>query len=119
VPDAGVGGRRGPAQAAAGYPTQPGAGRRRRDRHQALAEAARPRRLTRASGPHRSCRLPLSPTPPGVGRSLRRGRLVILRPMPATERRAPVPADQLRIGLVLPTWTTTYLRWEQVLEIAA
>src|SRR5207253_1817733 len=81
---------------------QPGAGRRRRDRHQALAEAARPRRLTRASGPHRSCR-----------------RLVILRPMPATERRAPVPADQLRIGLVLPTWTITDLRWEQVLEIAA
>jgi alkanesulfonate monooxygenase SsuD/methylene tetrahydromethanopterin reductase-like flavin-dependent oxidoreductase (luciferase family) len=38
--------------------------------------------------------------------------------MPATEPRPPVPADRLRIGLVLPTWTTTDLSWEQVLEIA-
>ena len=32
--------------------------------------------------------------------------------------RPPVPADKLRIGLVLPTWTTTDVRWSEVLEIA-
>ena len=32
--------------------------------------------------------------------------------------RPPVPADKLRIGLILPTWTTTDVRWSEVLEIA-
>src|SRR5881398_385534 len=32
--------------------------------------------------------------------------------------RPPVPADKLRIGLVLATWTTTDVRWTEVLEIA-
>jgi alkanesulfonate monooxygenase SsuD/methylene tetrahydromethanopterin reductase-like flavin-dependent oxidoreductase (luciferase family) len=30
----------------------------------------------------------------------------------------PVPPDRLRIGLVLPTWTTSDLRWSQICEIA-
>ncbi len=29
-----------------------------------------------------------------------------------------MPADRLRLGLILPTWTTTDLRWPEVLEIA-
>src|SRR6266571_2636489 len=45
-------------------------------------------------------------------------RIFILLPMPAAERRPPVPADRLRLGLILPTWTTTELRWPEVLEIA-
>src|SRR5438034_4897681 len=32
--------------------------------------------------------------------------------------RPPVPADKLRIGLVLPTWTTTDMRWSEGFEIA-
>src|SRR5437868_13877186 len=42
---------------------------------------------------------------------------LILWPMFAATR-APVPADKLRIGLILPTWTTTDVRWSEVLEIA-
>jgi alkanesulfonate monooxygenase SsuD/methylene tetrahydromethanopterin reductase-like flavin-dependent oxidoreductase (luciferase family) len=38
--------------------------------------------------------------------------------MPATEVRPPVPPEQLRLGLILPTWTTTELRWSEVLEVA-
>src|SRR5207237_2374856 len=43
-------------------------------------------------------------------------RLIPWRMTPAT--RPPVPADKLRIGLILPTWTTTDVRWSEVLEIA-
>ena len=32
--------------------------------------------------------------------------------------RPPVPAEKLRVGLILPTWTTTDVRWSEVLEIA-
>src|SRR5712671_2188260 len=32
--------------------------------------------------------------------------------------RPPVPPEQLRLGLVLPTWTTTDLRWPDLLEVA-
>src|SRR6059058_1112687 len=42
---------------------------------------------------------------------------LILWPMFAATR-PPVPADKLRIGLILPTWTTTDVRWSEVLEIA-
>ena len=38
--------------------------------------------------------------------------------MPAPEVRPPVPPEQLRLGLVLPTWTTTDLRWPDLLEVA-
>jgi alkanesulfonate monooxygenase SsuD/methylene tetrahydromethanopterin reductase-like flavin-dependent oxidoreductase (luciferase family) len=30
-----------------------------------------------------------------------------------------VPADKLRLGLILPTWTTTDVRWSEVLDIAS
>jgi alkanesulfonate monooxygenase SsuD/methylene tetrahydromethanopterin reductase-like flavin-dependent oxidoreductase (luciferase family) len=33
--------------------------------------------------------------------------------------RPPVPAEKLRVGLILPTWTTTDVRWSEVLEIAS
>src|SRR5436189_4691097 len=39
-------------------------------------------------------------------------------PVTAAATRPPVPADKLRIGLILPTWTTTDVRWSEVLEIA-
>src|SRR5436189_154260 len=42
---------------------------------------------------------------------------LILWPMFAATR-PPVPADKLRIGLILPTWTTTDVRWSEVFEIA-
>src|SRR5438552_546112 len=45
-------------------------------------------------------------------------RLILWRMSPAATR-PPVPADKLRIGLILPTWTTTDVRWSEVLEIAA
>jgi alkanesulfonate monooxygenase SsuD/methylene tetrahydromethanopterin reductase-like flavin-dependent oxidoreductase (luciferase family) len=32
--------------------------------------------------------------------------------------RPPVPPAQLRLGLILPTWTTTDLRWSEILDIA-
>jgi alkanesulfonate monooxygenase SsuD/methylene tetrahydromethanopterin reductase-like flavin-dependent oxidoreductase (luciferase family) len=38
--------------------------------------------------------------------------------MPAGEMRPPVPPEQLRLGLVLPTWTTTDLRWPELVEVA-
>src|SRR6266446_7809017 len=38
--------------------------------------------------------------------------------MPAGEMRPPVPPEQLRLGLILPTWTTTDLRWSELLEVA-
>src|SRR5436309_2701289 len=43
---------------------------------------------------------------------------LILWRMPPAATRPPVPADKLRIGLILPTWTTTDVRWSEVLEIA-
>src|SRR5258708_5483408 len=36
--------------------------------------------------------------------------------MPAGEMRPPVPPEKLRLGLILPTWTTTNLRWTELLE---
>jgi len=36
----------------------------------------------------------------------------------AAVTRPPISADKLRFGLVLPTWTTTDVRWSEVLEIA-
>jgi alkanesulfonate monooxygenase SsuD/methylene tetrahydromethanopterin reductase-like flavin-dependent oxidoreductase (luciferase family) len=38
--------------------------------------------------------------------------------MPAPDTRPPVAPDKLRLGLILPTWTTTDLRWSEVLEVA-
>jgi alkanesulfonate monooxygenase SsuD/methylene tetrahydromethanopterin reductase-like flavin-dependent oxidoreductase (luciferase family) len=38
--------------------------------------------------------------------------------MPAPETRPPVPTELLRLGLILPTWTTTDLHWPEVREIA-
>jgi alkanesulfonate monooxygenase SsuD/methylene tetrahydromethanopterin reductase-like flavin-dependent oxidoreductase (luciferase family) len=39
--------------------------------------------------------------------------------MKADEHRPPVPPDRLRLGLILPTWTTTSVRWSEVVEIAS
>src|SRR5438128_12014453 len=39
-------------------------------------------------------------------------------PAPGPEPRPPVPAEKLRVGLMLPTWTTTDVRWSEVLDIA-
>src|SRR5437879_1477789 len=38
--------------------------------------------------------------------------------VPGAEPRPPVPAEKLRVGLMLPTWTTTDVRWSDVLDIA-
>jgi alkanesulfonate monooxygenase SsuD/methylene tetrahydromethanopterin reductase-like flavin-dependent oxidoreductase (luciferase family) len=38
--------------------------------------------------------------------------------MPAPDTRAPVPPHRLRLGLLLGTWTTTDLRWQEVLATA-
>ncbi|TME91868.1 MAG: LLM class flavin-dependent oxidoreductase [Chloroflexi bacterium] len=38
--------------------------------------------------------------------------------MPAGRARPPVSPDRLRLGLVLPTWTTNDVRWSEVLDIA-
>src|SRR5437588_302664 len=38
--------------------------------------------------------------------------------MPPVEARPPVTTDKLRLGLILPTWTTTDLSWAEVLEVA-
>src|SRR5439155_17916851 len=43
---------------------------------------------------------------------------LILWPVSAAVTRSPISADKLRIGLVLPTWTTTDVHWSEVLEIA-
>lgn len=32
--------------------------------------------------------------------------------------RSPVPPEQLRLGLILPTWTETDLHWPEILSIA-
>src|SRR5207245_5599799 len=39
--------------------------------------------------------------------------------LPHEEMRPPVPPEQLRLGLILPTWTTTDLHWPQILDIAS
>ena len=39
--------------------------------------------------------------------------------MPAAEQRPPVPPARLKLGLMLPTWTTTDVHWSEILEIAA
>src|SRR5437879_13563919 len=38
--------------------------------------------------------------------------------VPGAGPRPPVPAEKLRVGLMLPTWTTTDVRWSEVLDIA-
>ena len=38
--------------------------------------------------------------------------------MPAGRASPPVSPDRLRLGLVLPTWTTNDVRWSEVLDIA-
>jgi alkanesulfonate monooxygenase SsuD/methylene tetrahydromethanopterin reductase-like flavin-dependent oxidoreductase (luciferase family) len=38
--------------------------------------------------------------------------------MAAPQTRPPVASDKLRLGLILPTWTTTDLAWSEVLEVA-
>ncbi len=45
--------------------------------------------------------------------------LPIITAMPAHEVRPPVPPEQLRLGLILPTWTITELRWSDLLEVAS
>src|SRR5216684_7682570 len=44
--------------------------------------------------------------------------LTIITAMTAAAARPPVPPEQLRLGLILPTWTTTDLRWSELLEVA-
>ncbi|TMC98499.1 MAG: LLM class flavin-dependent oxidoreductase [Chloroflexi bacterium] len=39
--------------------------------------------------------------------------------LPHEEMRPPVPPERLRLGLILPTWTTTDLHWPQILDIAS
>src|SRR2546422_6853685 len=39
--------------------------------------------------------------------------------MPSAEKRPPVPPERLRLGLMLPTWTTNDVRWSEILEIGA
>jgi alkanesulfonate monooxygenase SsuD/methylene tetrahydromethanopterin reductase-like flavin-dependent oxidoreductase (luciferase family) len=39
--------------------------------------------------------------------------------MAAVEQRPPVAPDRLKLGLMLPTWTTDDVRWSEILEIAA
>src|SRR5260370_10336934 len=51
-------------------------------------------------------------------RTRRRRVLTIITAMPAAAARPPVPPEKLRLGLLLPTWTTTALRWSEVLEVA-
>src|SRR5690349_19664190 len=38
--------------------------------------------------------------------------------MPAPDTRPATAPDKLRLGLILPTWTTTAVTWSEVLEIA-
>src|SRR6266849_8197143 len=51
-------------------------------------------------------------------RSRRRQVLTIITAMTAAAARPPVPPEKLRLGLILPTWTTTDLRWPELLEVA-
>ena len=39
--------------------------------------------------------------------------------MPAAEPRPPVAPERLKLGLMLPTWTTNDVRWSEILEIGA
>src|SRR6266571_6736226 len=45
-------------------------------------------------------------------------RSILTAGMKADAHRPPVPPDRLRLGLILPTWTTTNVRWSEVVEIA-
>ena len=45
--------------------------------------------------------------------------MAIITAMPAGEMRPRVPPEQLRLGLILPTWTTTDLRWSDLVEVAS
>lgn len=38
--------------------------------------------------------------------------------MPGQQSRRPTPPEKLRLGLVLPTWTTADLRWSEILDMA-
>ena len=38
--------------------------------------------------------------------------------MPAPDTRPEVAPDKLRLGLILPTWTTNDLMWSEILEVA-
>src|SRR5712691_7097404 len=46
-------------------------------------------------------------------------RSILRAGMKADAKRPPVAPDRLRLGLILPTWTTTSVRWSEVVEIAA
>jgi alkanesulfonate monooxygenase SsuD/methylene tetrahydromethanopterin reductase-like flavin-dependent oxidoreductase (luciferase family) len=46
------------------------------------------------------------------------GAPLILADMPDAEARPAVAPGQLRLGLILPTWTTSDLRWSEILDIA-
>src|SRR5437762_7259244 len=46
-------------------------------------------------------------------------RSILTAGMKAAAHRPPVPPDRLRLGLILPTWTTTNVRWSEVVEIAS
>jgi alkanesulfonate monooxygenase SsuD/methylene tetrahydromethanopterin reductase-like flavin-dependent oxidoreductase (luciferase family) len=39
--------------------------------------------------------------------------------MPAAEQRPPVAPERLKLGLMLPTWTTSDVRWSEILEIGS
>src|SRR5487761_1131134 len=39
--------------------------------------------------------------------------------MPAVEQRPPVAPERLKLGLMLPTWTTSDVRWSEILEIGS
>jgi alkanesulfonate monooxygenase SsuD/methylene tetrahydromethanopterin reductase-like flavin-dependent oxidoreductase (luciferase family) len=39
--------------------------------------------------------------------------------MPAADQRPPVAPERLKLGLMLPTWTTDDVRWSEILEIGA
>jgi len=45
--------------------------------------------------------------------------VLIITEMPAPGKRPPVPPEQLRLGILLPTWTTTDLHWSELLEVAS
>src|ERR1700704_347489 len=39
--------------------------------------------------------------------------------MPAAQQRPPVAPERLKLGLMLPTWTTIDVRWSEIGEIGA
>src|SRR5260370_11814333 len=51
-------------------------------------------------------------------RTRRRRVLTIITAVAAAAARPPVRPEKLRLGLILPTWTTTDLRWSEVREVA-